>query len=105
MNSLSVSVAIATYNGEAYLSEQLERLAQQGDPIDKLVISDDCSTGNVARWISRYRIQSIYVIDYRDYIWAGTSWYRSAVQHCGRSVVTIVISSLCTKGAMDEEEN
>lgn len=47
--SLSVSVALATYNGERYLRDQLNSLASQAALPDELVITDDCSTdGSVA---------------------------------------------------------
>jgi glycosyltransferase involved in cell wall biosynthesis len=39
----SVSVAMATYNGERYLPEMLESLAAQTRPPDELVIRDDAS--------------------------------------------------------------
>jgi glycosyltransferase involved in cell wall biosynthesis len=39
----SVSVAMATYNGERYLPEMLESLAAQTTPPDELVIRDDAS--------------------------------------------------------------
>ena len=41
---LRVSVAMATYNGERYILQQLESLALQIRPPDELVVSDDCST-------------------------------------------------------------
>ena len=39
-----ISVAMAVYNGEAYLKEQLESILQQLQKNDELVISDDGST-------------------------------------------------------------
>src|SRR5579862_5794949 len=45
----TLSVAMCTYNGAAYLAEQLESIASQERPPDELVIGDDCSTdGSVA---------------------------------------------------------
>lgn len=38
-----VSIALATFNGEQYLSEQLESLVQQTRKPDELIIVDDCS--------------------------------------------------------------
>ncbi|MGA3067283.1 MAG: glycosyltransferase [Tepidisphaeraceae bacterium] len=40
----TISVALCTYNGGKYLSEQLQSLASQSRPIDQLVICDDAST-------------------------------------------------------------
>jgi glycosyltransferase involved in cell wall biosynthesis len=41
---LSLSIALATYNGERYISEQLGSIACQTRLPDELVISDDAST-------------------------------------------------------------
>ncbi|HEX6770411.1 MAG TPA: glycosyltransferase family 2 protein [Acidobacteriaceae bacterium] len=41
--SLTVSIALATYNGEAYLAGQLESYLQQRRLPDELIISDDAS--------------------------------------------------------------
>lgn len=38
-----VSVALCTYNGEQFVSEQLESILQQTRPPDQIVIRDDCS--------------------------------------------------------------
>jgi glycosyltransferase involved in cell wall biosynthesis len=46
---VSTSIALATFNGEAYLRRQLESLAWQTRTPDELVIADDCSRdGTVA---------------------------------------------------------
>lgn len=39
-----ISIAMATYNGERYIREQLKSLADQSQLPDELVISDDAST-------------------------------------------------------------
>lgn len=39
-----ISVAMATYNGEKYIKEQLESILGQDSPVDEIVICDDCST-------------------------------------------------------------
>jgi glycosyltransferase involved in cell wall biosynthesis len=44
MRETIVSVAMATYNGSAYLREQLESIAAQTRPPDELVVSDDRSS-------------------------------------------------------------
>ena len=43
---MKLSIAMCTYNGAAYLSEQLESLAAQTRPPDELVVCDDNSTDN-----------------------------------------------------------
>ena len=44
LGARSVSVAMATYNGERYLPEMLESLAAQTRLPDELVVRDDGST-------------------------------------------------------------
>jgi glycosyltransferase involved in cell wall biosynthesis len=41
---LSLSVALASYNGERYIGEQLESIARQTRLPDELIVSDDAST-------------------------------------------------------------
>ena len=42
-NSMKISVAMATYNGEKFIEEQLKSIMFQSRKVDELVISDDCS--------------------------------------------------------------
>ena len=41
---LTISIAMATFNGAAYLREQLQSIAAQSRLPDELVVNDDCST-------------------------------------------------------------
>ena len=43
-SALKISIAMATYNGEKYLQEQLDSFVQQTRQPDELVVTDDCST-------------------------------------------------------------
>ncbi|HQS05638.1 MAG TPA: glycosyltransferase, partial [Daejeonella sp.] len=38
-----VSIALCTYNGEAYLREQLDSIVNQSYPAIELIAVDDCS--------------------------------------------------------------
>jgi glycosyltransferase involved in cell wall biosynthesis len=40
---MKISIALCTYNGEKYLAEQLESLANQTKQADEIIICDDCS--------------------------------------------------------------
>jgi glycosyltransferase involved in cell wall biosynthesis len=48
------SIAMATYNGEKYLSEQLRSLAEQTELPDELVICDDESNDSTARVVGLF---------------------------------------------------
>jgi glycosyltransferase involved in cell wall biosynthesis len=51
---MRLSIALGTYNGAAYLKEQLESFAAQTRPPDEVVISDDQSTDNTTRLIEEF---------------------------------------------------
>ena len=41
-----ISVAIATYNGEKYISDQLKSIIDQTMPVTEVIIQDDISKDN-----------------------------------------------------------
>ena len=49
-----VSVVMATYNGERFLSKQLDSILQQTYPIHEIIIVDDCSTDNTFSILTEY---------------------------------------------------
>lgn len=51
---MHVSVAMCTYNGAAYLQEQLESIASQTRPPDELVVCDDRSEDATARIVEAF---------------------------------------------------
>lgn len=51
---LSISVAMATYNGERFLREQLESLANQTRLPAELVVRDDCSTDRTVALVEEF---------------------------------------------------
>lgn len=51
---MKISVAMATYNGEKYLIEQLNSLRDQTMPIDELIFTDDGSKDNTSEMIRDY---------------------------------------------------
>jgi glycosyltransferase involved in cell wall biosynthesis len=51
---VKISIALATYNGSQYLTEQLQSYLDQDRMPDELVISDDCSTDGTCNLIDRF---------------------------------------------------
>lgn len=49
-----ISVAMATYNGERFLREQLDSLYNQTRLPDEVVVTDDCSSDNTAGILEEY---------------------------------------------------
>lgn len=50
----NISIAMATYNGEAYLREQLDSILNQTISVIEIVVCDDCSTDNTWSILSEY---------------------------------------------------
>lgn len=59
-NQAKVSVAMATYNGEKFLKEQLDSILK--NPVDEVVISDDDSTDKTRDIIKSYKDKRIKLI-------------------------------------------
>jgi glycosyltransferase involved in cell wall biosynthesis len=50
----NISIALATYNGESYIGEQLDSIARQTRLPDELVISDDVSTDSTLDIVNEF---------------------------------------------------
>jgi glycosyltransferase involved in cell wall biosynthesis len=54
VTSVRVSVAMTTFNGGAYVGEQLESFTRQTRPPDELVICDDCSSDDTVEQLEAF---------------------------------------------------
>lgn len=52
-----ISIALATYNGESFLAQQMDSLLAQDYPNLEIVISDDCSTDGTWEILQNYAAQ------------------------------------------------
>lgn len=50
-----ISVIMATYNGEMFISEQLESILTQTKYVDEIIIIDDCSTDSTRKILQKYK--------------------------------------------------
>lgn len=53
-----ISVALCTYNGEKFISRQLDSILCQSVPVDEIVVCDDCSTDFTWQILEQYSAQS-----------------------------------------------
>ena len=60
MDESRVDILLATYNGEAYLAEQIESIISQSYSNWRLLISDDCSTDHTVEIIKTFTILRVY---------------------------------------------
>lgn len=63
MRNYFISVAMATYNGERYIKEQLDSILCQLDADDEVIISDDGSKDKTLEIIKSYDDKRIKVLD------------------------------------------
>lgn len=52
---MKISVAMASYNGERFIREQLDSIRAQTRPVDELAVVDDRSTDDTIRILKEYR--------------------------------------------------
>jgi glycosyltransferase involved in cell wall biosynthesis len=59
MAKCKVSVAIATYNGERYLKDQLDSIINQTQKPDEIIVSDDNSTDSTLDILDEYQAKGL----------------------------------------------
>lgn len=58
----SISIALATYNGEKYLAEQLQSFCAQTRLPDELIVCDDCSNDETLKIIYAFKKQAPFSV-------------------------------------------
>lgn len=56
-----VSIALCTYNGDAYLKQQLDSIVNQSYPEIELIVVDDCSTDNTLTILKEYSARYSFI--------------------------------------------
>ena len=86
---MTTSVAICTYNGAKYLTEQLESILAQETPVDEIVVCDDGSTDGTPLLLKEYHDQ--YPKLFRVYINAQNLGYvrnfEQALSLCTKNII------------------
>ena len=86
---MRVSIAMATYNGGKYLSEQLESFISQTRPPDELIVCDDRSTDNTVEVLNRFKSVAPFEVNiYINDINIGyTKNFEKAISVCSGDVI------------------
>ncbi|GCF93937.1 alpha-L-Rha alpha-1,3-L-rhamnosyltransferase [Enterococcus florum] len=85
--SLSVSICMATYNGAAFIEEQLNSILPQLNNEDELVVSDDASTDGTWELLKNRQMQDQRIKLYRNQGKGVISNFENAMRHCQNAVI------------------
>ncbi len=77
---MTVSVALATYNGEKYVIEQLNSLLNQSRQPDEVIIIDDCSTDSTPQIVRDYI--SAHSLPWKFSVAESNSGYKKNFYNC-----------------------
>ena len=88
---MRVSIAMATYNGSAYVAEQLDSFARQTRLPDELVICDDCSTDDTVAKVEGFAAYAPFTvrIERNPQNLATTANFGRAVDLCQGDVILL----------------
>jgi glycosyltransferase involved in cell wall biosynthesis len=85
----NVSVALATFNGEAWLPKQLDSILDQTWPVDEIVIRDDGSTDHTCEIIKRFQdcgAVATLVLESDGNLRSTTNFER-IIRHCSGDII------------------
>ena len=86
---MKASIALATYNGERYLQEQLNSFLHQTRLPDEIIACDDCSTDRTMDILESFAISALFAVYiYRNAINLGyTKNFERAISLCSGDVI------------------
>ena len=84
---MNVSVAMATYNGEKYLREQLESIIPQLSNNDEIIVSDDGSTDETLNILLEYKSRYSFIKIYKGPRKGVFSNFNNALLHCNNDII------------------
>jgi len=87
----SISVALCTFNGERYLQEQLDSIANQTRPPDELVICDDRSSDETLNLINGFKRTARFSIrvSVNDHTLGSVKNFEQAISLCRSDIIAL----------------
>lgn len=82
---MKVSVAMATYNGEKFIKEQVDSILSQLSNDDEIIVSDDRSTDNTIQILEGYNDSRIKI--YTNKNKGVISNFENAIYHCDNDII------------------
>lgn len=90
MGNVIASVAMATYNGEKYITEQLESILAQTYPVLEIIISDDASQDGTLKILERFQKKYSNIRLYKNTQTTGlNNNFERAVRKCKGHVIAL----------------
>lgn len=91
MSSPSISIALCTYNGERYLSQQLESIASQSRLPDQLVICDDGSTDDTTEILVDFAARALFSVElhFNKKNLGSVKNFEQAIDRCGGDIIAL----------------
>ena len=86
MGHKMVSVAMATYNGEKWISQQLESILKQLGKDDEVVIADDNSSDSTVKLIEEFNDSRIKLSVYNDNVGASKNFEKALRKTAGEYI-------------------
>jgi glycosyltransferase involved in cell wall biosynthesis len=84
---MRISIALATYNGEKYIKEQLQSILLQLTAEDEIIISDDSSTDKTLEIISGFCSEQIHI--YKNPKKGVISNFENAISHATGDIIIL----------------
>lgn len=88
---MKISIAMAVYNGETYVAEQIASIANQTVKPNEIIVCDDCSTDNsemiIKNTCKEYALNLIYIRNNENIGFNRN--FEKAVNHCSGDIIFI----------------
>ena len=89
---MKLSIVLSTYNGEAYITEQLDSILNQTRKADEVLIFDDCSTDNtpqiIEQFISGHNLTTWkFAVNHENKGWKRNLW--KDLEYIGRPCISM----------------
>lgn len=84
---MKISIALCTYNGSKYLTEQLESLKNQTIKADEIVVCDDCSSDNTIEILKQYKDILNIKIFVNNKVFGVTKNFEKAISLCNGDII------------------
>lgn len=86
MRDIKISVAMATYNGEKYIQQQIESILNQSVAVDEIIVVDDNSNDKTIEIIERLNCQLVHIYKNEDNLGYIENFYKAIALTNGKYV-------------------